>query len=207
MKAQQIITSKMTEELDRCKKALEIAAKGETVSIISSGDAGVYGMAGLVMELALKTPDFKDIKIEVVPGITAVSAAAAIVGAPLTHDFAVISLSDLMTPWEVIAKRLRCAAEGDFVIALYNPKSKKRREHIIKAREIIEQHRTGTTPVAIVTNAYRDGQTKLISNLRDFAGEEIGMLSVVIIGNSQSIVEDNKIVTPRGYSDKYADTF
>ncbi len=197
----------MTEEIDRCKKALEIVAEGETVSIISSGDAGVYGMAGLIMELAIKTPVFADIEIEVVPGITAVSAAAAIVGAPLTHDFAVISLSDLLTPWEVIAKRLRCASEGDFVIALYNPKSKKRREHIIKAREIIEQHRTGTTPVAIVTNAYREGQTKTISNLRDFADEEIGMLSVVIIGNSQSFLKGNKIVTPRGYREKYADNF
>jgi len=197
----------MTEEIDRCKKALEIAAEGETVSIISSGDAGVYGMAGLIMELAIKTPEFKDIEIKVVPGITAVSAAAAIVGAPLTHDFAVISLSDLLTPWEVIAKRLKCASEGDFVIALYNPKSKKRTEHIIKAREIIEQHRTGTTPVAIVTNAYREGQTVTISNLRDFADAEIGMLSVVIIGNSQSFLKGNKIVTPRGYRAKYADTF
>ncbi len=197
----------MTEEVDRCKKALELAANGETVSIVSSGDAGVYGMAGLVMELAAASPEFSEVDIEVVPGITAVSAAASIVGAPLTHDFAVVSLSDLMTPWEIIAKRLRCAAEGDFVIALYNPKSKKRKEHIIKAREIIEQHRSGTTPVAVVTSAYREGQTVAVSNLRDFAGEDIGMLSVVIIGNSQSIVRGNLIVTPRGYSAKYADSF
>jgi precorrin-3B C17-methyltransferase len=197
----------MTEEVDRCKQALDIAASGEAVAIVSSGDAGVYGMAGLVMELALASPKFSAIDIEVVPGITAVSAAASIVGAPLTHDFAVISLSDLMTPWKVIAKRLKCAAEGDFVIALYNPKSKKRTDHIRKAREIIEQHRASTTPVAIVTNAYRDGQTVALSNLRNFVMEEIGMLSVVIIGNSQSILKDNKIVTPRGYSEKYADNF
>jgi len=197
----------MTEEVERCKKALKIAAKGETVAIVSSGDAGVYGMAGLVMELAATSPGFEEVDIEVVPGITAVSAAASIVGAPLTHDFAVVSLSDLMTPWEVIAKRLRCAAEGDFVIALYNPKSKKRKEHIIKAREIIEQHRGGTTPVAVVTSAFREGQSVAISNLRDFAGEEIGMLSVVIIGNSQSILKNDKIITPRGYSAKYADSF
>ncbi len=203
IKEQRLCTSGMTAEVDRCKEALEIASTGETVSVVSSGDPGIYGMAGLVLELNRKY----GLDVEIVPGLSAVSAAAARSGAPLMHDFAVISLSDLLTPWELIEKRLKCAAEGDFVIALYNPKSKKRVEHIEKARDIILKSRKGTTPVSIVTNACRKGETLVISDLENFTNEDIGMLTIVIIGNSQTIQEGGRMITPRGYEKKYADSF
>ncbi|MBE9537175.1 MAG: precorrin-3B C(17)-methyltransferase [Proteobacteria bacterium] len=203
IKDQRLCTSGMTAEVERCKEALEIAYTGETVSVVSSGDPGIYGMAGLVLELNRKY----GLEVEIVPGLSAVSAAAARAGAPLMHDFAVISLSDLLTPWEVIEKRLQCAAEGDFVIALYNPKSKKRVEQIEKAREIILQSRKGSTPVSVVTNACREGESVIISDLENFTGEKIGMLTVVIIGNSQTVSEDGRMITPRGYETKYADSF
>lgn len=203
IKGQRILTSGMTQELERCRAALEIASTGETVSVVSGGDPGVYGMAGLVLELNRKY----GIDVEIVPGLSAVNAAAARAGAPLMHDFAVISLSDLLTPWEVIAKRLRCAAEGDFVISLYNPKSKKRIEQIEKARDIVLRSRKGTTPVAVVTNACREEESVVISDLEHFTGEKIGMLTVVIIGNSRTVTEGGWMVTPRGYETKYADSF
>lgn len=193
----------MTEEVERCKQALELASQGEVVSVVSSGDPGIYGMAGLLLELNRKY----SVEVEVVPGVSAVNAAAALAGAPLMHDFAVISLSDLLTPWDVIEKRLRYAAEGDFVIAIYNPKSKKRLEQIVKARDIIKEHRPGTTPVTVVTNAYREGESVVISDLGRFTDEKIGMLSVVIIGNSQTVREGDRLITPRGYETKYADSF
>ena len=194
----------MTEEIARCKKALSLAKKeGETVSVVSSGDPGIYGMAGLVLALNRKS----DLEIEIVPGVSAVGAAAARVGAPLMHDFAVISLSDLLTPWEIIEKRIRCAAEGDFVIAIYNPKSKKRVSQIVRAREVIEAFRPDDLPVAVVTNACREGEKVVISDLQRFTGEEIGMLSIVIIGNSQTVVEGDRLITPRGYETKYAHSF
>jgi len=198
-----LFTSGMTEEIARCKKALSLAKEGETVSVISSGDPGIYGMAGLVLELNRKF----DIEIEVVPGVSAVSAAASRVGAPLMHDFAVISLSDLLTPWEIIEKRIRCAAEGDFVIAIYNPKSKKRVSQIVRAKEIIETFRPGDLPVAVVTNACREGEKVVISDLQRFTGEEMGMLSIVIIGNSRTVTEGDRLITPRGYETKYVDSF
>jgi len=203
IKNQKIYTSGMMEEIDRCKKALELAENGEVVTVVSSGDPGIYGMAGLVLELNKN----KQLEIEIVPGVSAVNAAASLLGAPLSHDFAVISLSDLLTPWEVIEKRIECAAEGDFVIAIYNPKSKRRVSQIINSRDIIKNYRTGTTPVGIVTNAFREKQSIVISNLNDFADEEINMLSVVIIGNSQTVFHENRLITPRGYQNKYAKTF
>ena len=193
----------MSEEVARCKRAIELARNGEVVSIISSGDPGVYGMAGLILEL-----NEYDIDVEVIPGISSVTAAAALVGAPLMHDFAVISLSDLMTPWELIERRLKAASEADFVIALYNPKSKKRTEHILKARDIMKSFKDKTTPVAIVTNANREGQTIVVTTLDDFTKEDIGMLSIVIIGNSETYISDNaQIITPRGYKEKYSESF
>lgn len=203
LKDQKVHTSGMMEEVDRCKKALELAENGETVTVVSSGDPGIYGMAGLVMELNKK----KQLDVEIIPGISAVNAAASLLGAPISHDFAVISLSDLLTPWEVIEKRIKCAAEGDFIIAIYNPKSKKRVDQIVKTREIVKQFRPAATPVGIVTNAYRDQQSVVISNLNDFTDEEINMLTVVIIGNSQTVVHENRLITPRGYQEKYAKTF
>ena len=203
IKDQKLYTSGMTEEVDRCRKALELAGNGETVVIISSGDPGIYGMAGLILELNQN----KQLEVEIIPGISAVNAAASLLGAPLSHDFAVISLSDLLTPWEVIENRIKCAAEGDFVIAIYNPKSKKRVSQIIIARDIIKKYRSGTTPAGIVTNAFREKQSIVISDLDNFADEEINMLSIIIIGNSQTALHDNRLITPRGYENKYAKTF
>lgn len=198
---QKLYTSGMMEEVDRCKKALELAGNGETVTIVSSGDPGIYGMACLILELNKND----QLEVEVIPGVSAVNAAASLLGAPLSHDFAVISLSDLLTPWEIIEKRIECASEGDFVIAVYNPKSKKRVKQIIDARDIIKKHRSGTTPVGIVTNAFREKQSIVISDLNHFTDEEINMLSIVIIGNSQTAFHENKLITPRGYQNKYAE--
>ena len=193
----------MSEEVNRCRRALELAKNGEVVSVVSSGDPGVYGMAGLILEL-----NKDNVAVEIVPGVSSVTAAAALVGAPLMHDFAVISLSDLMTPWELIERRLRAASEADFVIALYNPKSKKRVEHILKAAEIMQGFKDKATPVAIVTNAYREGQEVVITTLADFTKEEIGMLSIVIVGNSETYISDNaQMITPRGYKEKYSESF
>lgn len=198
-----LFVSGMTEEVERCSKALELAKSGEIVSIVSSGDPGIYGMAGLVLELNQKY----QIEVEVVPGVSALNAAASLVGAPLMNDFVVLSLSDILTPWEVIEKRIRCAAEGDFVIVIYNPKSKRRAEQIVRAKEIIGGFRSEKTPVAIVTNALREGESIMISDLQNFTGKEMGMLSLVIIGNSQTIKHGDRLITQRGYQTKYADSF
>ena len=179
--------------------AVVAARLAHAIALAGTGDA----LAGLTLELNKN----KQLEIEIVPGVSAVNAAASLLGAPLSHDFAVISLSDLLTPWEVIEKRIECAAEGDFVIAIYNPKSKRRVSQIINSRDIVKNYRTGTTPVGIVTNAFREKQSIVISNLNDFADEEINMLSVVIIGNSQTVFHENRLITPRGYQNKYAKTF
>ncbi len=193
----------MTKEIDRCKDALKLANTGEIVSLISSGDPGIYGMAGLILELN----QGRQIQIEIVPGVSALNAAASLAGAPLMNDFVVLSLSDLLMPWEVIEKRIGCAADGDFVIVLYNPKSRKRVEQIVRAKEIIERCRPGETPVAIVTNAFREGETIVITDLHNFTEKEIGMLSIVIIGNSQTVRYGDKLITRRGYQAKYGDSF
>jgi len=202
IRSQRVLSFSMREEIKRCKKALEIAEEGEIVALISSGDPGIYGMAGLVMEL-----NKSGVEIEVIPGISAVNAAASLVGAPLMQDFVVVSLSDILVPWKVIEKRLECAGEGDFVIALYNPKSKKRQEQIIKARDIIMKYRPGTTPVAIVTGAFRDNERIVITDLNNFIHEEITMDSIVIVGNKMTKVVENRMITPRGYEEKYGDSF
>jgi precorrin-3B C17-methyltransferase len=203
LKHQRVFVSGMTKEIDRCKDAIELAKSGENVSLISSGDPGIYGMAGLILEL---NRDYQ-VEIEIVPGISALNAAASLVGAPLMNDFVVLSLSDLLTPWEVIEKRIGCAAEGDFVIVLYNPKSKKRVEQIVRAKKIIERYRSGKTPVAIITNASREGERIVITDLNNFTEEGIGMLSIVIIGNSQTVRYGDKLITQRGYQTKYGDFF
>ncbi|MBI3582966.1 MAG: precorrin-3B C(17)-methyltransferase [Nitrospinae bacterium] len=203
IKHQRVFVSGMTKEIDRCRDALNLAKKGEIVSLISSGDPGIYGMAGLILELNKRY----QIKIEIVPGVSALNAAASLVGAPLMNDFVVLSLSDLLTPWEVIEKRIRCAAEGDFVIVLYNPKSRKRVEQIVKAKEIIKRCRSGETPVAIITNGFRERETIVITDLHNFTDEDIDMLSIVIIGNSQTVRYGDKLITQRGYEAKYGDSF
>ena len=197
-----IIATAMMQEIERAQLTIAEAQKNFSVAVISSGDAGVYGMAGLVIEKILDLPEDVQPKFEVVAGISAVNSAAAILGAPLMHDFAVISLSDLMTDWELIKKRVECAAAGDFVIALYNPKSKKRVTNIEEVQKILLDYKNKNTPVGIVTNAGREGQTKIISTLENFTAEEINMFSLVLIGNSKTFVKNNFMITPRGYEQK-----
>lgn len=200
-----IIGRAMMQEVERCQLAVEETLSGRNVVVVSSGDSGVYGMAGLVVEMLLDLPDENRPQFEVVAGISAVNASAAILGAPLMNDFAVVSLSDLMTPWEVIRKRIRAAAAGDFVIALYNPKSKRRTTQLDEVQKILLDFRDKTTPVGIVTNAGRDGQTKIISTLENFTREEVNMFSLVLIGNSQTFVKAGFMITPRGYELKQAE--
>lgn len=197
-----IISSGMTGEIERCRKALEAARDNNSpVAVISSGDAGVYGMGGLLMELAEK--EFPDIEVEVVPGITAASSAAALLGAPLMNDFATISLSNLMTPDEIILKRLTKAAEADFVCVLYNPASKKRRTLIEKAVEIYRSQTGEKTVCGIVKDAYRPEQEIIISTLDEFPFEQIDMKTIVLLGNSRTVEREGKIYTLRGYDEKY----
>ena len=196
----EIIDNGMMQEVERCQLAVKSAAEGKETVVISSGDSGIYGMPGLVLELVLQLAENERPEWGgVVAGISAVQASAAILGAPLMHDFAVISLSDLMTPWELIKKRAEAAASADFVIALYNPKSHKRVNHIEEIREIVMKYRSPETPVGIVSSASRDAEEKVISNLENFTKEDIHMFSLVIIGNSNTYVKDGYMITPRGY--------
>ncbi|GFO53050.1 cobyric acid synthase [Geomonas sp. Red276] len=204
----EVVSSGMMREVERCSQALTIAATGKTVSLISSGDAGIYGMAGLALELADTAAadpasPLRGVEIVVVPGVSAVQAAASVLGAPLMHDFAVISLSDLMTPIEKIRARLRAAAEADFVVALYNPRSKGRVTQIEEAAEILIEARGPQVPVGIVRNACRDGQECTVTTLGEMLTHPIDMFSIVIIGNTSSrISHDGRILTPRGYASR-----
>ncbi|MDY3982580.1 MAG: precorrin-3B C(17)-methyltransferase [Veillonellaceae bacterium] len=189
----------MMQEIDRCQQAVDLAVEGYKVVVVSSGDPGVYGMAGLVLELANKVDEAKRPAVEIIPGLSAVNVSASILGAPLMHDFAVISLSDLMTPWDLIKKRADLCAQGDMVISLYNPRSKKRVTHLDEIQQIVLQHRDPKTPVGIVQKAGRPGQHMIISTLDVFTKEEIDMQTLVIIGNSQTYVENGRMITPRGY--------
>lgn len=195
----EIIGTGMMQEVDRCRLAVESAAAGKNTIIVSSGDSGVYGMAGLILELLEQYDATHRPEAEIIAGLSAVNAAAAILGAPLMHDFAVISLSDRLTPWELIKKRAAYAAQGDFVIALYNPKSKSRVKNIDEIHNILLQYKDPETPVGIVKNASRPEQRKILSNLRDFTQEDIDMFSLVIIGNSKTYIKDGWMITPRGY--------
>ena len=198
--------SGMTKELDRAGRALDLALSGRVAALISSGDPGIYAMAAVVFEL-IKDRSLQlgrhGLQVEVVPGVPAVSGAASILGAPLSHDFACISLSDRLTPWELIEKRLDLAARADFVIALYNPKSKSRTRQYPRALEIISRHRGGDTPVGVVTRVGREGEACQVLSLAQAQNAEVDMQTVVIIGNSQSFVHSGRMVTPRGYLDKY----
>ncbi|MBI5055342.1 MAG: precorrin-3B C(17)-methyltransferase [Nitrospirae bacterium] len=223
IKGKKVVSTGMTKEVDRCKKAVELALQGKTVAVISGGDPGIYAMAGLVFEILrtqntehrAQTEDSQlkiqgsisgshsSLSVEVIPGISALNACAARLGAPLMHDFASISLSDRLTPWEVIEKRLEAAAAADFVIALYNPKSKGRQEHINRAQEIILKHRSPETPVGIVKGAMRENEEIVITDLQNMLGHDIDMQTTVIIGNSKTFVWNNRIITPRGYEKKF----
>lgn len=197
----EVISSSMMQEIDRCRKALELAEGGKKVALVCGGDPGIYAMSGLVYELAKSMESTA--RIETIPGIAALNACAAILGAPLMHDFAAISLSDLMTPWEVIERRLEAVAAADFVVVIYNPKSKKRVEQIVKACAILTRHRGEDTPVGIVRGASRENEAVQLCTLGNLLDQEIGMQSTVIVGNSQSFVWQEKMITPRGYSKKY----
>lgn len=197
LEGKEVVDSGMRKEVERCNLTLDKALEGKVVSIISSGDAGVYGMAGIMLEVMEERN--ADIEIEMVPGITAASAAASALGAPMMHDFVVISLSDLLTDWELIKKRLECAAMGDFVVALYNPKSMGRVHQIEEAREILRKYKSDNTPVGIVKNAKRYGEEVVITDLGNMLDHSIDMLTVVIIGNAHTYVKNGKMITPRGY--------
>jgi precorrin-3B C17-methyltransferase len=191
---QELISSGMRHEKERARLAVEKALTGKLVVVVSSGDAGVYGMAGLILELAGDR-----IPVEIVAGVTAGTAAAALLGAPLMNDFVVISLSDLLTPWEMIAARLDAAGRGDFVTVIYNPRSQGRQQQIEKAQEILLQYRQPQTPVGIVRNAERADARVVITHLANMLEEEIDMLSTVIVGNSATRIENGRMITPRGY--------
>ena len=194
----------MTKEIERAEKTIDYAVNGQKVAIISTGDAGIYGMAGLIFELLEKKKLINKVNIEVIPGISAFNAAASLLGAPIMHDFAVISLSDLLTDWDIIKKRIELATKGDFIISIYNPKSKKRTFQIEEAQKIMLKYKKGDTPVAIVKNALRDNQSVILTNLKDFLNYDIDMFCIVIIGNSKSKILENKyFLTPRGYHSKY----
>lgn len=197
----EVISSEMMKEVERTHQALNRAVEGSIVSLVSGGDPGIYAMAGLVFEIARENN--VDLAIEVIPGIAALNSCAARLGAPLMHDFAAISLSDLLTPWPLIEKRLKNAAQADFVIVLYNPKSKKRTTQIVKAREIIMEHRAPDTAVGIVTAATRENETVVLTTLEKMLEADIGMQSTVIIGNTSTFSWKGYMVTPRGYGKKY----
>lgn len=201
----EVVRKGMTEEIDRSIEAYEQAKLGKTVAVVSSGDIGIYGMAGPTYEVLFQagwTPD-SGIAVEIVPGTSALNSCASLVGAPLTHDFCAISLSDLLTPWPVIARRLNAVAEADFVVALYNPKSGRRTRQIVEAQRLFLHHRRPDTPVAVVKSAYRPKQRVELTTLAQMSDCDIGMLSTVLIGNSNTFVRDGLMVTPRGYANKY----
>jgi cobalt-precorrin 5A hydrolase/precorrin-3B C17-methyltransferase len=195
----EVIASGMGAEVERVKAAIRLAKGGKTVSLVSSGDTGIYGMAGLVGELL----GHRDIDIEVIPGVPLLVASATLLGAPLNADFVSVSLSDYLVPWADISRRLELAAQGNFVIVLYNPRSRRRKDQLIKAREIILKYRSPSTPVGIATNAYRREQDIVVTDLEHMLDYEIGMNTTIIIGSSETFNLDGWMVTPRGYGRKY----
>lgn len=202
----EVISSGMTGEIYRATQAIQKALEGKKVSIISSGDPGIYGMSGIVLEI-LKNNSAKKLQIEIIPGITAASASASLLGAPLAQDFAAISLSDLLIDRRGIEKRLKAALKADFVIVLYNPKSKSRIKPLERAWGIIRQYRSAKTPVGIVKNAYRKGQELKITILKKARMlKDIDMTTTIIIGNSQTFVKNGYMITPRGYNIRKAES-
>lgn len=197
----EVVSSSMMQEVERCRLALDQAEAGREIALVCGGDPGIYAMAGLVLELAAERES--EVDIQVIPGLAALNSCAARLGAPLMHDFAAISLSDLLTPWPLIEKRLSAAASADFVIVLYNPRSKRRTTHLDRARELILEHRDPTTPVGVVTAATREHETIRLTTLEQLPEIEVTMQSTVIIGNSKTFRWRDYLITPRGYADKY----
>jgi len=197
----------MTQEVERAQQCIELAKEGKTVSLVSSGDPGIYGMAGLIYEtLAEQDWDPKDgLPVEIIPGVSALNSCSSIIGSPLMTDFAVLSMSDLLVPWKIIVKRVEAAAQGDFVIVIYNPSSKKRIHQIQDTRKILLKYRKPSTPVAIVKGAFRDSQSIVMTDLENMEkySDKLGMISTVIIGNSSTYNYKDLMINPRGYQSKY----
>lgn len=191
-----VIATKMTKEIERCHQALAAAVEGNTVAMLCSGDAGVFGMAGLIYQLSV---EYEAVDIVPVAGVTAALSGGAILGAPLTHDFAVISLSDLLTPWALIEKRLAAAGLGDFCTVLYNPASKKRADYLFKACTILMKEKSPDTVCGYARNIGREGEAYKIMTLEELSHEKLDMFCTVFIGNSQTKIINGKMVTPRGY--------
>ena len=189
------IVTPMRQEAERCRMAIDSALAGKTTAVISSGDAGVYGMAGLICELAAG----KDIDIEIVPGVTAALSGAALLGAPIGHDFAVISLSDLLTPWEIIEKRLELAAQAELCVVIYNPASHKRADYLKRACEILMRHIPADTVCGAVRNIARDGESVSVMTLSELSDYPADMFTTVFVGSSRTRIIDGRMVTPRGY--------
>lgn len=195
----EVFTTPMTREIERCRRCLEIAQSGRTTAMLCSGDAGVYGMAGPLLQLC---PEFPEVEVEVVPGVTAALSGGAALGAPLMHDFCVISLSDLLTPWETIENRLRCAARGDFSICLYNPSSKKRTDYLRRACDILLEQKERETVCGWVRNIGREGQERRVLTLAELREETVDMFTTVFIGSAATQAINGWMVTPRGYEAK-----
>ena len=192
----EFLTTPMRKEADRCRLAFAEAEKGKTVAMICSGDAGVYGMSGLMFEVGV---DYPSISVDVIPGVTAALSGGALLGAPLIHDFAVISLSDLLTPWEKIERRLLVASEADLVVCLYNPSSRKRSDYLQKACELMLRHKASDTVCGIVSNIGREGESCRILTLEQLRDEQVDMFTTVFVGNAQTKEINGKMVTSRGY--------
>jgi len=201
----EVVSMELGQELERAAAAVDSAYAGNTVAVVSSGDAGIYGMSGPVFRvLTDRDWDGQSPEVVTVPGVSAMQAAAAVIGSPLMQDFCAISLSDLLTPWEKIRGRLEAAGQGDFVVALYNPRSKRRQSQLLEAREILLKHRPGSTPVGLVGDAFRPGQRVKITTLQDLEkdAEFVDMVTIVVIGNSTTYIHGGKVITPRGYEEK-----
>jgi precorrin-3B C17-methyltransferase len=197
----------MTQEVDRANQAIELAENGRIVSLVSSGDPGIYGMIGLIYEiLAEKDWDHQaGITVECIPGVSSLNSCAALIGSPLMTDFAVVSMSDLLVPWEIIVKRVEAAALGDYVTVIYNPASKKRVHQLRYARDIFLKYQKPETPVAIIKGAYRESQSILITTLEKMLEypDMLGMITTVIVGNSSTFNFKGMMINPRGYRSKY----
>ncbi len=197
----------MTQEVERAHQCIDLAKAGKIVSLVSSGDPGIYGMAGLIYEtLAEQGWDPKlDLQVEIIPGVSALNSCASIIGSPLMTDFAVLSMSDLLVPWEIIIKRVEAAAQGDFVIVIYNPSSKKRIHQLQDTRKILLKYRKPSTPVAIIKGAYRETQSVVLTDLGNMEryADKLGMISTVIVGNSSTYNYKDLMINPRGYKSKY----
>ena len=199
----------MTQEVERARQCIDLAVSGRTVSLVSSGDPGIYGMAGLIYETLAEMgwdPRSGGLPVEVVPGVSALNSCASIVGSPLMTDFAVLSMSDLLVPWEIITKRVEAAARGDFVVVIYNPSSKRRIHQLRDARRILLEHRDASTPVAIIKGAFRSSQSVVLTDLgrMEEHADKLGMISTVIVGNSSTYSYKDLMINPRGYTSKYA---